>query len=164
MKTINPAGVWGPRGRGFSMGVIQPVGHVIHFTGQVAWDENEVIVGNGDVAEQTRQCFRNIETVLQAVGGTMADIVSITTYFTDRKQLPLIQSVRLEFLQADHEPASTSVMVAGLGHEDFLVELAPIAVVPRDRFREPTELKLIVPAAAQRKTGTCITPSPNLSP
>jgi hypothetical protein len=28
-------------------------------------------------------------------------------------------------------------MVAGLGHEDFLVELAPIAVVPDERFRPP---------------------------
>jgi len=28
-------------------------------------------------------------------------------------------------------------MVAGLGHEDFLVELAPIAVVPDDRFVAP---------------------------
>ena len=69
----------------------------------------------------------------------MSDIVSITTYFTDRSQLPLIQLVRSEFLTTGHEPASTSVMVAGLGHEDFLVELSPIAVVPVDRFREPTE-------------------------
>lgn len=117
------------------MGVIQSEGHVLHFTGQVAWDENEAIVGLGDVTEQTRQCFRNIETVLQAVGGTLDDIVSITTYFTDRSQLPLIQQVRLEFLNTGHEPASTSVMVAGLGHEDFLVELSPIAVVSTARFR-----------------------------
>lgn len=120
------------------MGVVQPEGHVIHFTGQVAWDADEMIVGRGDVAEQTRQCFRNIDNVLRAVGGTLADIVSITTYFTDRSQLPLIQQVRLEFLEPGHEPASTSVMIAGLGHEDFLVELSPIAVVPVDRFYEPS--------------------------
>lgn len=121
------------------MGVVQPEGHVLHFTGQVAWDVNENIVGHGDVAEQARQCFRNIDTVLQAVGGTLDDIVSITTYFTDRSQLPLIQQVRLEFLEPGHEPASTSVMVAGLGHEDFLVELSPIAIVPAERFREPND-------------------------
>lgn len=142
MKTINPSGVWAPRARGFSMGVVQPQGHVLHFTGQVAWDANENIVGQGDVAEQTRQCFRNIETVLGAVGGSMSDIVSITTYFTDQSQLSLIQQVRLEFLEPSHEPASTSVMVAGLGHEDFLVELSPIAVVPVDRFRRPLDYTL----------------------
>lgn len=138
MKTIIDAdGVWSPRGRGFSMGVVQPAGKAIHFTGQVAWDEHEQIVGKGDVAEQTRQCFRNIERVLAAVGGRLDDLVAVTTYYTDRSQLPLIQQVRTEFVEADNAPTSTSIMVAGLGHEDFLVELAPIAVVPDDRFVAP---------------------------
>ena len=135
--TIEADGVWSARGRGFSMGVVQPEGRVIHFTGQVAWDENEQIVGKGDVAEQTRHCFRNIEKLLAAVGGRLDDLIAVTTYYTDRSQLPLIQQVRGEFLDADHAPTSTSIMVAGLGHEDFLVELAPIAVVPDDRFVAP---------------------------
>jgi enamine deaminase RidA (YjgF/YER057c/UK114 family) len=71
--TIDADGVWSPRERGFSKGVVQPEGRVIHFTGQVAWDENEQIVGEGDVAEQTRQCFRNIERILVAVGGGHID-------------------------------------------------------------------------------------------
>lgn len=134
---FNPSGTWGPHGRGFSMGVIQHEGRVIHLTGQVAWDGNEKIVGKGDAALQTRQCFRNIQAVLDAAGGTLDDIVSITTYFTDRAQLPVIQEVRNEFLRAATAPASTSVMVAGLGHEDFLVELTPVAVIPHDRFVDP---------------------------
>ena len=136
-KGFNPAGVWQPRGRGFNSGVVQHDGYVIHFTGQVAWDENEELVGRDDVETQTRQCFRNIEKILAAVGGRMDDVVSVTTYFTDRSQLPTIQKVRNDYLQAESAPASTSVMVAGLGHPDFLVELTPIAVVPRDRFRSP---------------------------
>lgn len=134
---FNPAGSWGPRGRGFSMGVVHPPGHVIHLTGQVAWNENEEIVGLGDVRSQAHQCFRNIATVLSAVGGVLDDIVSITTYFTDRSQLPIIQEVRNEYFDADAAPASTSIMIAGLGHADFLVELTPIAVVPHERFRPP---------------------------
>ncbi len=120
------------------MGVVQHEGRVIHFTGQVAWDENENIVGKGDVRLQTRQCFKNIQAILEAVGGTLNDLVSITTYFTDRSQLPLIQEVRTEFLSPESAPASTSVMVAGLGHEDFLVELTPVAVIPHDRFIDPS--------------------------
>ncbi|MDH3741641.1 MAG: RidA family protein [Hyphomicrobiales bacterium] len=134
---FNPNGVWVPKGRGFNMGVVQHAGHIIHFTGQVAWDEHERIVGKGDVGVQTRQCFRNILTVLEAVGGNIEDIVSIITYFTDRAQLPTIQQVRSEFLDEAAAPVSTSVMVAGLGHEDFLVELTPVAVIPTERFIEP---------------------------
>ncbi len=67
----------------------------------------------------------------------MSDIIAITTYFTDRSHLSAIQKVRAEFFEPQSAPVSTSVMVAGLGHEDFLVELTPVAVVPHDRFRPP---------------------------
>jgi enamine deaminase RidA (YjgF/YER057c/UK114 family) len=63
----------------------------------------------------------------------------MTTYFTDRKQLPVIQKIRTEYLDEATAPASTSIMVAGLGHKDFLVELTPIAVIPIDRFRQPIQ-------------------------
>ncbi len=134
---FNPAGVWQPQARGFNMGVVQHEGQVIHFTGQVAWDEDEHIIGIGDVGIPTRQCFKNILAVLTAVGGAVNDIVAITTYFTNRAQLPAIQKVRNEFLNDKTASVSTSVMVAGLGHEDFLVELTPIAVVPFERFIQP---------------------------
>ena len=136
-KGFNPAGSWGPNGRGFNMAVVQQSGRIIHFTGQVAWDEDENLVGKGDVRLQSRQCFKNIIAVLQAVGGTLEDLVSITTYFTDRAQLPVIQDVRNEFFDPGTAPVSTSIMVAGLGHEDFLVELTPVAVVPEERFVDP---------------------------
>ena len=129
--------VWKARGRGFQMAAIQPEGVVVHLTGQVAWDAEENIVGLGDVEAQTRQCFKNISRLLEDVGGSLADVISITTYFTDRAQLPKIQKVRSEFLKSDDAPVSTSVMVAGLGHEDFLVELTPIAVIPVERYSGP---------------------------
>jgi len=138
LKGFETNGVWRARSRGFQMGVAQPDGVTIHLTGQVAWNSNEEIVGRGDVEAQTRQCFENISFLLREVGGELSDIVAVTTYYTDRSQLPIIQRVRLEFLKSESAPVSTSVMVAGLGHQDFLVELTPIAVVPRDRFKMPT--------------------------
>lgn len=131
------ATVWRARGRGFSMGLVQPEGRIVHLTGQVAWDEHEQVVGVGDVGAQTRQCFENIRRLLTEVGGDLADIVSITTYLTDRSQLPIVQSVRRELLQQAAAPVSTSVIVTGLSHPDFLVELTPIAVIPTERFRAP---------------------------
>lgn len=136
-KGFNPQSVWRPRGRGFSMGLVQSAGHTVYLTGQVAWDANESIVGQGDPREQTRQCFRNIEAVLQTVGGTLTDLVSVTAYFVHVDHLPEIQAVRRDVLVGDNPPVSTSVRVAGLGHPDFLVELTPIAVIPSERFRTP---------------------------
>ncbi|MEM1383433.1 MAG: RidA family protein [Pseudomonadota bacterium] len=119
------------------MGVAHPPGYVVHLTGQVAWNAEERIVGTGDVTEQTRQCFRNIAAVLADFGGGLGDVAAITTYYLAQTDLPLIQAVRSEFLDPATAPASTSVMVAGLGHPDFLVELAPVAVIPPDRFHAP---------------------------
>lgn len=130
--SLDPEGVWQARGRGFSMARLSEDGILMHFTGQVAWDEDEWIVGKGDVAAQARQCFRNIGIVLAAAGGGFEHLVSITTYYTHPDQLPHIQAIRSEFLDNDRLPVSTSVMVAGLGHPDFLVELQPVAVIPAD--------------------------------
>jgi 2-iminobutanoate/2-iminopropanoate deaminase len=129
--------VWKARGRGFQMGVVQPQGIVVHLTGQVAWDKDEGIVGKGDIDAQTRKCLANIQALLAEVGGQMADIISITTYYTDHSQLAAIQRVRGEYFRPDTAPVSTSVMVAGLGHADFLIELTPVAVIPKVRFRQP---------------------------
>ena len=121
--------VWKSRQRGFSMGLEHSAGKMVHLTGQVAWDADENIVGKGDVSEQTRQCFRNIQHLLGEVGATLKDIVSITTYYLEPDDLAKIQSVRNEFLDFEDPPVSTSVRVAGLGHPDFLVELTPVAVI-----------------------------------
>ena len=117
------------------MGLIQPEGRVVHLTGQVAWDADETIIGKGDVSEQTRQCFLNIESLLGEVGGTLENLVSVTTYFLNLDDLPKIQKIRNEFLKGQNLPVSTSVKVAGLGHKDFLVELTPIAVIPTENFK-----------------------------
>ena len=134
---FNPPGSWQPQGRGFSMGVVQHPGRMIHLTGQVAWTDAEEVVGPGDVRAQTHQCFKNIQAVLAAVGGRLEDIVAVTTYFTEYDHLPIIQALRDEYFPAETAPVSTSVRVAGLGHPDFLVELSPIAVVPEGRFVAP---------------------------
>ena len=131
------ASVWRARGRGFQMAVLQPDGVTIHLTGQVAWDRDENIVGRGDIEVQTRQCFENMRRLLEEAGGRLDHVVSLTTYFTDRLHLTAIQKIRSEFFTKGQEPASTSVGVAALGDEDFLVELAAVAVIPQERFRQP---------------------------
>ena len=40
----------------------------MHFTGQVAWDADEDIVGKDDVEAQTRQCFKNNLALLAVAG------------------------------------------------------------------------------------------------
>ena len=135
MIPFDSPAVWRSRGRGLSMGTVAPEGRLVHLTGQVAWDADERLVGPGDVAAQAERAFDNIAALLAVVGGRLSDIVQLTTYHTAPDQLPAIQAVRAR--RVPHGPASTSVVVAGLGDPGFLVELTPVAVVPADRFRQP---------------------------
>jgi enamine deaminase RidA (YjgF/YER057c/UK114 family) len=137
VRHFNPAGVWAPDGRAFNQGVIQPEGRVIHVTGQVAWDSNSVVVGVGDAAAQLRKSLENVQAILAEVGGTLADIVSMTIYFLDRADLPAIQRLRAEFFPAATAPASILIQVPGLVTPELLLEVVPIAVIPPDRFHEP---------------------------
>src|SRR4030095_6342804 len=56
---------------------------LIFLSGQLSRDADGKLVGAGDMAEQTRQCIRNMQTVLEAAGGTLDDIVSVVGYTTD---------------------------------------------------------------------------------
>ncbi|ADB31153.1 Endoribonuclease L-PSP [Kribbella flavida DSM 17836] len=134
---FNPPGMWAPNGRAFNQGVVQPEGRVIHVTGQVAWDENSNVVGPGDAGAQLEKSLDNVRGILGQVGGTLADIVSMTVYFLNREDLPAIQQARSRALPAATAPASILIQVAGLVTPDLLVEVVPIAVVPLDRFRDP---------------------------
>lgn len=134
---FNPPTGWPQLGRAFNHGVVQPEGRVVHLTGQVAWDHEGRLVGAGDCEAQLRRCFDNVEHILRAVGGRLEDIVSLTIYFLNRQDLPVIQKVRAEKLRPESAPASILIQTPGLVVPELLVELVPIAVVPHERYREP---------------------------
>jgi enamine deaminase RidA (YjgF/YER057c/UK114 family) len=134
---FNPSGVWAPNGRAFSQGVIQGPGEVVHITGQVSWDEHSEVVGAGDIEAQMEKCIDNVRRILDAVGGQLDDIVSMTIYFLRREDLPGIQKVRSRYFSPGTAPASILIQVPGLVLPEFLVELVPIAVIPHERFKRP---------------------------
>lgn len=134
---FNPQGMWAPNGRAFSQGVVQGPGQVLHITGQVAWDENSQVVGTNDVRQQFEKSIENTERVLNSVGGNLEDIVSMTLYFLNRDDLPIIQEVRAKYFPAATAPASILIQVPGLVIPELLIEIVPIAVIPDERYHLP---------------------------
>lgn len=134
---FNPPSGWPRNGRAFNHGVVQPEGRVLHITGQVAWDQDGNLVGEGDAEAQMRKSFDNTARILEAAGGRLDDIVSLTIYFLDRADLPAIQKVRAEHFAPETAPASILIQTPGLVGPELLVELVPIAVIPEERYREP---------------------------
>lgn len=101
---------------------------LIFLSGQLARDADGSLVGAGDMAEQTRQCIRNMRTVLEAAGGTLENIVSVTVYTTDIRQFKEIVGARTEFFVTSL-PTSTIVEVNHLADPGLLIEFQAIAVL-----------------------------------
>jgi len=103
-------------------------GQLLYISGQVAWDTSGNIVGKGDAGAQARQTFQNLRQVLQAAGGDLKDLMKITTYITNIEDFPAVAEARSEVFQGEL-PASTLIVVEGLFHPDFLIEVEGMAAV-----------------------------------
>jgi enamine deaminase RidA (YjgF/YER057c/UK114 family) len=133
---FNPPSGWPQNGRAFNHGVVAGEGRTLYMTGQVAWDADGVLIGKGDCEKQINQCFENVE-ILAAVGGCLANVVSLTIFFLNADDLPAIQTVRAAKFAPDNAPASILIQTPGLVIPELLVELVPIAVIPNDSYHDP---------------------------
>ncbi|HEX2230365.1 MAG TPA: RidA family protein [Candidatus Binatia bacterium] len=126
-KIIQPKALNDPRPR-YSQGIETTGGKLLFVAGQTASDKDGNVVGKGDIKAQTKQVFANLSAVLQEAGGTLDDLVMTTTYITDREYREGYNEVRRGLYKSD-PPTSTLVIVKGLAHPDYLIEIAGIAVI-----------------------------------
>src|ERR687897_2685170 len=126
-KVIQPKGLADPRPR-YSQGILAEGGKVLFIAGQTASDANGNVIGKGDIKAQTRQVFDNIKAVLESAGGSLDNLVMTTTYITDRKYREGYNEVR-RGLYKKNPPTSTLLIVSGLANENYMIEIAGIAVL-----------------------------------
>lgn len=134
-RRINPETVWQPFGA-FSMVAIQGAGQVVHLKGQVALDEDGVVVGHGDMPAQVDRALRNVELVLAELGGEMVDVYALTHHVTDIEAFMRTGSIRERYFAPPY-PVTTTVEVSRLYHPELLVEITASAEIPRERFAAP---------------------------
>lgn len=106
----------------------------VFLSGIIALDDDENVVGVGDVETQTRTVLETIEGYLSDLGGSMDDVVRVRVYVDDvaDEEFVTIHEVRDEFFDPEHYPASTLVEVEALALDDLLIEVDADAVVPDD--------------------------------
>jgi reactive intermediate/imine deaminase len=126
IQRMNPPGLSTPTG--YSHVVSARGGRTIYIAGQVALDAKGQLVGEGDLAAQTRQVFANLDTALKAAGASFGDVVKTNYYLRDASQVQVIRDVRAKYFTTEL-PASTLVEVPRLANPGFLVEIEVIAVV-----------------------------------
>lgn len=101
------------------------VNGVAYISGMVARDKNGKVIA-GDEYEQAKLIFAKIRNLVEAAGGTMADVVKITIFVTDITQREKVWRARREVFAGDF-PTSTLVQVAALAEPSVKVEIEAIA-------------------------------------
>ena len=129
-EAINPASVFRSLELGFSQAVLADGRRTLYVSGQTAWDSEKRLVGGADLEEQARQAFTNLQAVVEAAGGTLADVVSLRIYVVDYRPEKAAQVGRAfrRFFSGEVKPASTWVGVAALADPGFLIEVEATAV------------------------------------
>jgi len=82
------------------------------------------------IEEQTRLAMENIKSILDREGLTFTDVVKVTKYLTDMRDMDGMVAVMAEYF-GNWTPASTTVCVNQLSTPGARVELDMIAVYPR---------------------------------
>ena len=83
----------------------------------------------GDIAAQTEGILQKFQTILEANGGSISNIVKVTSFVTDLREAPASGEIRRKYF-AGNFPASTQVQIAALGTPDLKIEIEAIAVLP----------------------------------
>lgn len=99
-------------------------GDTVYVAGQVPVDVDGVIIGD-TIQDQTEQVMDNIETILEAAGTSMENIVKATVFLTDIDDFDAFNEVYADRIP-EPRPARSAIEVADLAI-DARVEVEVIA-------------------------------------
>jgi aminoacrylate peracid reductase len=102
---------------------------VLYVSGTLAFDKDNNVLHPGDATAQTRVVLETIRSVVEAAGGTMADVTFNTIFLTDWAHYGAMNAVYAEYFPGD-KPARYCIQ-CGLVKPGAVVEIASIAHVAK---------------------------------
>jgi enamine deaminase RidA (YjgF/YER057c/UK114 family) len=124
VQTVNP---WTWQDKfGYSQAfLVTGAQRVLFCSGQTSVDANGAPLHAGDMGAQLDQALGNLETVLQAGGLSLANVVRLNFYVTD---LPaFLKASQRVADKLPNKPPGTLLGVSALFHPDILVEIEATA-------------------------------------
>jgi enamine deaminase RidA (YjgF/YER057c/UK114 family) len=115
---------------GFSQGIeVSNASRVLYCAGQASVDDTGKPVHAGDMRKQIAQAFRNLETVLNAAGFGIANIVRLNYYTTDVEGFLGASDVVADQLSESACPPSGVLLgVSKLAFPGLMIEIEATAV------------------------------------
>jgi 2-aminomuconate deaminase len=85
-----------------------------------------------DIRVQTRAVIDNLRNILSAIGGSLSDVVSVTSYLVSMNDFGGYNEAYAEYFD-ETGPARTTVAVHQLPHPHLLIEIQAVAYLPEER-------------------------------
>jgi 2-iminobutanoate/2-iminopropanoate deaminase len=120
VATDKAPGAVGP----YSQGIV--AGDFVYASGMLGLDPGTGELVGEDVATQTRQALKNIQSILEAGGSSMERAVKLTVFLTDIGDFAEMNTVYAEFFPSD-APARATVQIGPLP-KGALVEIDAVGV------------------------------------
>ena len=87
----------------------------LYCSGQIALDPSTgVMIGNGNIEEETRQVLKNLMAVVEAAGGESSNVIRTTIYLTDLNDFAKVNAIYAETFGESTSPARACVEVSNL--------------------------------------------------
>jgi len=87
----------------------------LYCSGQIALDPSTgVMVGNGNIEEETNQVLKNLMAVIEAAGGKSSNVIRTTIYLTNLNDFAKVNAIYAETFCETASPARACVEVSNL--------------------------------------------------
>lgn len=107
-------------------------GQFLFVSGQIPVDPStgDVVpsTSEGDISAQTHRVLRNLAAILEAAGGSLADVVRTTVFLVDLTDFAVMNEIYATYF-GDPTPSRSTVQVAALP-KGVRLEIDAIAVLP----------------------------------
>lgn len=115
----------------FSQAVVAGGQRTVYISGQVAWDADGGIVGEGDFDAQAMKAYQNLAAALEAAGATPADVAKTNVYIVNYNSSMRrgLEAARQAVFGSVGAPASTLIGVQALAMSALMIEVEAIAVL-----------------------------------
>jgi 2-iminobutanoate/2-iminopropanoate deaminase len=117
------------KSRAYSPAIVTQGGRTVWLAGQTTLVDLE---GNSiahDFDAQTRTCFALIDRTLKRVGGSLADLVTMTVSINDPRHGDQFVTIRQGLFPDGKFPCSALITVSNFAHPGILIEIQGVAVV-----------------------------------
>jgi 2-iminobutanoate/2-iminopropanoate deaminase len=100
-------------------------GDFLFISGQIPWDPDGKGLLRGPIEAQTQRCLEQIQEILRAAGGSLRDLVKVTIYLTDMRDLEAVNRAYAAYF--DRAPPARSCLGVAALPKGSPIEIEAIA-------------------------------------